>query len=104
MKLSGIKQAHKKGFHGVVMVMGIGYLIAAVLLGKTIYRPPAKKGTGVAGLFSLLGFDGSGNIHIYCFIGNFQLLQKILYFGSFFCKIRRKHGINGKGSQGKAFI
>ena len=95
MNLAGIKQAHKKSFHCIIVMMSIGYLVTAMLLGKTVHGTPAEKGTGIAWVLSILSFNGTCNIHVNCIEGDFQLLHKCSDAFHTFTKILGKHGIYG---------
>ena len=61
-QLAGTENAHEKGLHSVVMVMGVGHFVETVGGSKGIDGAAPYDGTGIAGVFAVIGGDGARDI------------------------------------------
>ena len=108
VELSRVQKAHQKGFHGIVMMVGIGDFIYAMLCGVAVDGAPAEKRAGIAGIFVRCGGDGAGDIHINDIVGYAQPGHKAP--GSVNVKERWaslfifEQGIDGQGGQFKILL
>ena len=57
LNLPRVKEAHKKRFHGIIMMVGVCNLVEIMLQGIAVDRAPAEKSTAEAWTFFRMVFD-----------------------------------------------
>ncbi len=102
-ELAAVQETHKKGLHGIVIMMCISDFVAAVLVGKAIHGAAAEVGAGEAGRLSPLRVDGTGYIDIDGMIRDGKGLAEIADTpGMEFCA--GEQGIDGECLDFKALV
>ncbi len=69
-ELAGIQEAQDEGFDGVVVVMGVGDFVEAVLDGKTVDDSPPEIGAYEAGVLAAAFGDGAGDVGLQGVVGH----------------------------------
>ena len=101
-KLSRGKQAHEKGFHGVIQMMGIGDFFHAVFFGVAIDRAAPEIGAGEAGILSVLLSKNLLDVYFLHVMRNIEGMTEGSY--SFHIKSFREHGVDGKSGEPKVLF
>lgn len=97
--LPGVQEIQQQGFHRVVVVVGVGDLVAAVFICVTVDCPTTEKCTGETGGILGLAADDLGDIDPVDFVGDIQRRTeagKPLRVESVV-----KHRVDGQRAQGK---
>ncbi len=102
--LTGGKKTHQECFHGVIMMMGIGNLIAARFKGEAVYRAPPEESAGEAAVPAALGGKPSGDVHLPAVVGDIKAAAELPQAVQSRLKVRGKHGVYREGPELKAFF